>query len=182
MRQLRINAISFVIVALTMACGATPKTSSDAAQLERGADQTLAMMMQKDPGLNYLLGRSAGYVVFPEVGKGGFIAGAAHGRGILYEHGHKTGYVELNQGSIGAQIGAQSFAELVALEQPYDVQRLKRGEFSIGGNASAVALTAGAAAGTQFVSGVAVFVVPHGGVMAELSLNGQQLNYAPLGG
>lgn len=182
MRQLRINAISFVIVAMTMACGATPKTSSDAANLERGADQTLAMMMQKDPGLNAILGRSAGYVVFPEVGKGGFIAGAAHGRGVLYEHGHKTGFVSLNQASIGAQIGAQTFAELVAFERPYDVQRLKSGEFSLGGNASAVALTAGAAAGAQFVSGVAVFVVPHGGAMAELSLNGQQLNYAPLGG
>lgn len=182
MRQLRFNAISFVIVALTMACGATPKTSSERADLERKADQTLSMMMGRDPGLSSLLSRSAGYVVFPDVGKGGFIAGAAHGRGILYERGIRTGYVELSQGSIGAQIGAQTFAELIVLERAYDVQRLKRGEFSIGGNASAVALTAGAAAGTQFVSGVAVFVVPHGGVMAELSLNGQQLNYAPLGG
>jgi lipid-binding SYLF domain-containing protein len=142
----------------------------------------LNAMIQKDPDLAPTLERAAGYAVFPKIGKGGFVVGAAYGRGILYDHGHQAGYVELNQGSVGAQIGAQSFAELIVFLRDEDVQSLKNGEFSVGGNVSAVALTNGAAAGADLTQGVAVFVLPHGGLMAELSVSGQKINFEPLHG
>jgi lipid-binding SYLF domain-containing protein len=63
----------------------------------------------------------------------------------------------------------------------FAVDKLKAGNFSLGANASAVALTTGAAAAAQFTGGVAVFTVPRGGLMAELSVSGQQLNFQPRG-
>lgn len=163
------------------ACATAPKTSSEKSELEHSAATTLATMVQKDPGLHGKLQSVAGYAVFPNIGKGGFVAGAAYGRGILYENGRSVGYVELNQGSLGAQIGGQSFAELIVFLSPSDVAKVKGGDFSLGANVSAVALTAGAAASAQFVNGVAVFVMPKGGVMAELSVSGQQINFVPRG-
>ena len=59
------------------------------------------------------------------------------------------------------------------------MDQFKRNEIDFGANASAVVAEKGAAAGAQFVDGVAVFVRPTGGAMAEASLGGQQIAYLP---
>jgi lipid-binding SYLF domain-containing protein len=181
MNVLRASSIVALLLGF-VACATAPKSAADRGDLEARAVRTLDSMRARDPGLGPLLDTSAGYAVFPEIGKGGFVAGAAYGRGVLYENGRPTGYVELNQGSLGLQIGAQTFSEIVVFKDRFNVQKLKTGDFSIGGNVSGVALTAGAAGSAQFTDGVAVFVVPRGGMMAELSVSGQQLNFAPRGG
>ena len=181
MSRLQLPLIGAAALAMTIGCATAPKSASDKASLEARADSTLTMMRNRDPALGPLLSSSAGYVVFPEIGKGGFVVGAAHGRGILYERGRHAGFVDVNQASIGAQLGAQTFSELVVFKSPFDVQKLKTGEFTLGANASAVALTTGAAASAEFKEGTAVFVVAGGGVMAELSLSGQRMNFVPRG-
>ena len=147
------------------------------------ANSTLQAMINRDPvAPRGLLDASAGYVVFPDIGKAGAIVGGAYGRGIQYEHGRAMGYVDLKQASFGAQLGAQSFTELIVFHDAYALQRLKTGQFDLGANASAVALTSGVAATAQFREGVAVFTLPRGGVMAEMAVSGQKLDYRPMGG
>jgi lipid-binding SYLF domain-containing protein len=167
---------------LISACATTPKTVEGRQDLMRDAQATLETMRGQDPGLDSLLQQSAGYVVFPEVGKGGVIVGGAYGRGIVFENGQPVGYAELNQASIGAQLGGQTFSELIVFRDPQGLAALKEGRFDIGATASATALTAGAAATTQFGDdGVAVFVVPRGGLMVDVSVSGQQINFEPRG-
>jgi lipid-binding SYLF domain-containing protein len=178
MTDLRIHVSGALAIAMMLGCATAPKTPTAQANLEAEADATLQTMRQRDPSLDAMLRTAPAYVVFPDIGKGALVAGAAYGRGILYERGQHAGFVELNQASIGAQVGAQSFSELIVFTDPVEVDRLKQGAYSFGANASAVALTEGAAAATDFSDGVAVFVVPRGGVMAELSLSGQKLNYS----
>lgn len=180
MRHLRISAIGAVLACIA-ACATAPKSDSGRRDLEASAEATLAEMRSRDPGLGSLLDVAAGYAVFPEIGKGGAIVGAAYGRGVLYQRGQPVGFVDLSQASLGAQLGGQTFSELLVMREPYDVQRLKAGKFSLGGNISGVVLTAGAAASTRFTEGVAVFIVPRGGLMAELSVSGQQINFTPRG-
>lgn len=174
------KVLGIVIGALlaSSACATAPKTTEDRQELSNDAHAALQKMRNKDPSLNGLLASSAGYVVFPEIGKGGFIVGGAYGRGILYERGRPTGYVELNQGSLGAQIGAQTFTELIVFKHRWNVEALKDGEFTLGANMSAVILTSGAGASTDFDGGVAVFIQPRGGAMAEVSISGQQINFS----
>jgi lipid-binding SYLF domain-containing protein len=176
------HLIAAAALSLGGACATAPKTADEKADLYVQADTTLRSMKNRDPGLAELLNRSAGYVVFPDIGKGGLIVGGAYGRGILYENGRRKGFVELNQASIGAQVGAQTFSELIVFTNPLDVSKLKMGDFSLGANVSAVALTTGAAASVDTNAGTYVFVVPKGGVMAELSVSGQKLNFEPAGG
>lgn len=174
---------AFVALSLAVAsCATAPKTTEERSDLQARAQTTLQTMEAKDASLRPLLNSAYGYAVFPDIGKGGFIAGGAYGRGVVFEQGRPTGFVELNQGSIGAQIGAQSFAELIVFSDRASLQRLKAGNFSVSGNVSAIALTTGAGASTRFADGVAVFVMPRGGVMAELTVSGQQINYQPMGG
>jgi lipid-binding SYLF domain-containing protein len=173
-------SVTAVLLALS-ACATAPKSAASKADLEDESMTTLSTMIRKDPGLDAHLKRSAGYAVFPNIGKGGFIAGAAYGRGILYQNGRSVGFVELNQGSFGAQIGAQTFSELIVFLDSRKVEELKGGKFSVDANASAVILKSGAAASAPFQNGVGIFVMPKGGAMAELSVSGQQINFVPQG-
>jgi lipid-binding SYLF domain-containing protein len=121
------------------------------------------------------------YAVFPSVGKGGALVGGAYGRGILYEAGAPTGYVSLEQASLGAQLGGQSFSELLVLRNSSDVEALKAGRFTAGADLGVVILTSGADAHATSVSTASVFVLPRGGLMVEVSINGQQMKYQSFG-
>lgn len=165
-----------------LACATAPKTAPERRALESNADSVLSTMKARDIGLANLLDRAAGYAVFPEIGKGGAVVGGAYGRGILYEKGMKVGFVELNQASIGAQLGGQTFSELIVFQTRGGVDRLRRGEYNVAGQASAIVLQTGAAAKTEFGrDGVAVFVVPKGGAMVDVSVAGQRINFEPKG-
>lgn len=49
--------------------------------------------------------KAYGYAVFPSIGKGGFVVGAAHGDGRVYVGGKKVAESAMTQLSIGAQLG-----------------------------------------------------------------------------
>jgi lipid-binding SYLF domain-containing protein len=174
-----IRTAALLLVAV-VGCASSPKTVAETRSLEQRADATLNEMVARDPGLRDLIASSAGYAVFPDIAKGGAIVGGAYGEGVLYEHGKPTGIVSLKQASIGAQLGGQTFAELLVLRDPLDVQRLKQGKYDVGANASAVALKAGAAAQATSKEGAVVFLMPRGGLMVDLSVSGQKIDYEPL--
>jgi hypothetical protein len=137
-------------------------------------------MIAKDPSLRDFIDRATGYAIYPNVGKAGVGIGGAYGRGVLYEHGRPTGYTELKQGSVGVQLGAQSYAELIVFENEAAINRIKSGDFDVGAEASAVALKANAAKAATFQGGAAVFQMSRGGLMAAAAINGQKLNYQPM--
>ena len=64
-----------------------PKEQAERVELQTDADQTLAELKQADASLEQVLDDSAGYAVFPTIGKGGLIIGGGYGRGTLYEDG-----------------------------------------------------------------------------------------------
>ena len=132
-----------------------------------------------DPSLDRFLNRAWGYVIFPGVGKGGFIAGGAYGRGVVYERGQILGFSDLTQATVGLQAGGQSFSELIVFETRTDLNRFTAGKLAIAANLSAVALKSGAAETARYNDGVAVFVQPIGGLMFEASVGGQQFTFVP---
>jgi lipid-binding SYLF domain-containing protein len=157
-----------------------PKTPEQRQSLVAEADAALLSMIAKDPSLRDFVDRSPGYAIYPNVGKAGVGIGGAYGRGVLYEHGRPTGYTELKQGSVGLQLGAQSYAELIVFENDAAIARIKSGDFDVGGEASAVALKANASTAASFQGGAAVFQMSRGGLMAAAAINGQKLNYQPM--
>jgi lipid-binding SYLF domain-containing protein len=175
------KSIVVTMLALSLAaCGGAPKTATGRMNLEQSAQATLSEMQARDPSLPGMLASAYAYAVFPSIGKGGLIVGGAFGRGILYERGRPSGYVELSQASLGALLGGQTFAELIVLRDPEDVRDIKAGTFDVGAHASVVALTAGAARAADIgPDRNPVFVLPRGGLMVDLSISGQRLDYRP---
>ena len=167
---------------MSSGCSTAPKTQAQKRSLVAEADAAVTSMVAKDPSLREFIDRAPGYAVFPDVGKAGAIVGGAYGRGIVYERGRPIGFTELNQGSIGAQVGAQSYSQLIVFENDAALNRLKAGDFDFGAEASAVALKAGAAKAATFQGGAAVFQHSRGGLMAAAALNGQKINFEPMAG
>lgn len=133
----------------------------------------------EDPSIQRFFDSAHGYAIFPSVGKGGIGIGAAHGKGEVYEHGTLVGYSTLTQVSIGLQLGGQEYSEVIFFRDGETFADFKRGNFELSAQASAVAVTAGAASNASYDRGVAIFTLPLGGLMYEASVGGQKFTYEP---
>jgi lipid-binding SYLF domain-containing protein len=145
------------------------------------ASDAVARLKKVEPGLKRFFEKSAGYAVFPDVAKGGLIVGGAGGAGFVYEKGKAIGKTSLSQATIGAQIGGQSYIEIIFFENAAALEAFKKGEWAMAAQVSAVAVTAGAAKNASYNGGVAVFTLIKGGAMAEASVGGQKFSYEALG-
>jgi lipid-binding SYLF domain-containing protein len=178
------GALLFGLVA--PACGGSQQGksggSSSAPERIKGIDETIAAFKAKDPDIAGLFSKSAGYVVIPTVGEGGFIIGGGHGEGEAYEGGAYVGKVTINELSVGALVGGQSYSQLVFFETPVDFKRLKDGQFQFGAEVTAVAADKGAAKNAAWKDGVVAFIIPKKGLMASASVGGQKLDFKPAGG
>jgi lipid-binding SYLF domain-containing protein len=160
-------------------CSTAPKTEEGRQELQTESQQALDRFRNAVPGIADQLDRSYGYVIFPDAGKGGFIAGAAYGRGEVYEQGKMVGYADIRQGSIGAQIGGQKFSELIVFQTREALYKLKNNNFTFGADASAVLVEKGKSTATEFKDGVAVYTMPIKGAMVAAVVSGQKFTFVP---
>ncbi|MBU1342060.1 MAG: lipid-binding SYLF domain-containing protein [Proteobacteria bacterium] len=142
-----------------------------------------------------------GYAVFPKVGKGGIVVGAAYGSGRVYKQGTISGTTELMKVTIGFQLGGQAFSEIIFFQDKRSYDEFTGGNFEFDGSLSAVAITAavqaqastqGSSAGaslgpstgtqaeTSYTKGMAVFIHTLGGLMYEMSVGGQKFTFVPI--
>jgi lipid-binding SYLF domain-containing protein len=144
--------------------------------------------------------RSYGYAVFPNIGKGGIGIGGAYGEGRVYVGGKHVGDTSVTQITVGFQLGGQVYSQIIFFEDERAFNEFTGGNFELGAQASAVAITAGASAtasttGTsagasggkkdattagKYYKGMAIFTVAKGGLMYEASVGGQKFSYTPL--
>ena len=153
-----------------------PDTSN---KMELEVTRAILDIKTKDPGIQRFFDDSAGYAVFPSVGKGGIVVGGAFGRGLVIVNEQVDGFASLSQATIGLQLGGQKYSQFIFFKDQTALNHFKRGNFEFGAQASAVAITAGASADTAYDAGVAVFTIAGGGLMAEASIGGQRFSYEP---
>ena len=143
-------------------------------------------------------GSAYGYAVFPTIGKGGLIVGAAHGNGHVYEKGKYIGRTSMTQVSVGFQAGGQAYSQIIFFEDKRALDEFTTGNFEFEAGVSAVAITAAASgtAGTQgasagasggkkdattvgsrYYKGMAVFTIAKGGAMFQATVAGQKFSY-----
>ena len=157
-------------------------------------------VFKKSPAVMPFFETAFGYAVFPTVGKGAVVVGAAYGKGKVYRGETATGTATLAKMTIGYQLGGQVFSEIIFFEDQRAYDEFTSGSFEFDANASAVAITAGAQAqagsmgttagasvgpstgkqaGTSYHKGMAVFVHAKGGLMVEASIGGQRVIFEP---
>lgn len=135
---------------------------------------------QDDPGIETFFESSVGYAVYPSVGKGGIGIGGARGNGLVLVDGKVDGKTTLTQVTLGFQLGGQKYAQFIFFKDDAALQQFRRGNFEMGAQASAVAVTLGASADADYDKGVAVFTNVGGGLMYEATIAGQKFKYEPV--
>lgn len=135
--------------------------------------------IKTDPSMAALFQSSYGYVIFPKIGKGGFIVGGSGGDGILYEKGKAQGIVKTGQITVGAQVGGQTYREVIFFENEEALNRMKEGKAEFSSQISAVAVKSGVSKNAKYTEGVSVFTQDLGGLMAEATVGGQKFKYTP---
>lgn len=136
--------------------------------------------LKADPSMENLFKHSAGYVIFPNVGKGAAGLGAAAGKGAVHDKGVLVGTAQMNQVTVGAQAGGQAYREIIFFENQDALDRFMHNKIEFSGQASAIAVKTGASANANYRDGVVVFSQEKGGLMLEASLGGQKFTYKSL--
>ncbi|HTO57162.1 MAG TPA: lipid-binding SYLF domain-containing protein [Pseudomonadales bacterium] len=166
-----------------------------------GDDYAEAVQVFKNAGESGKFFKVAyGYAIFPNIGKGGFVVGGAHGSGRVYAGGKHVGNASMTQVSVGAQLGGQVFSEIVFFQDKRSFDEFTAGNYEFSAEASAVAITAAAnatastggssvgASGGQhdavtdgdWHKGMAIFTVAKGGLMYQAAVGGQKFSYKPM--
>lgn len=176
----KINALKISIFSLLFTA-LVPATllaqDDDRTKLMSDAENAKAEFIKSDALLQSLFDKSAGYVIFPNVGKGAIGVGGAAGNGILYENGKAVGRAKMKQVTVGFQFGGQAYREVIFFEDKAAVDRFKTGNFELSAQASAVAVTKGASADVKYRNGVMIFTQEKGGLMYEASVGGQHFDF-----
>jgi lipid-binding SYLF domain-containing protein len=177
----RIMIAGFIVsvaLLLSVANGAWDPSEKTGAE-KKEVDETISRFLKEDPSLKAFFEKASGYVVFPTVGKGAYIIGVGYGKGLFFENAKPIGRSSITQISAGAQIGGQSFSEIIFFRDKEIVGDFKKGQFELSAQASAVAVTEGVGKGGAYTNGVAIFILPKGGLMAEVSIGGQRITFEP---
>jgi hypothetical protein len=147
--------------------------------LAEQAEAAVKRLRQTMPSVEPYFERSVAYAIFPEITKGGLIVGGAHGKGLVYENGRPIGTTTLSAGSIGLQIGAQKYSEILFFENQLALVKFKQKKISLGARASGVFAEEGATS-AKYHDGYAALVFGQSGLMGDASVGGQEFGFTPL--
>ncbi|MBT8047345.1 MAG: hypothetical protein HKN57_04215 [Xanthomonadales bacterium] len=178
MRKFLLLALTALFITSTGSLWAFEPDTSD--ELQLSVAKAILDIKKDDPGIERFFNDSAGYAVFPKVGKGGIGVGGARGKGMVIANDKAIGRSTLTQLTVGFQLGGQVYAQFIFFKDETALGHFQRGNYEMGAQASAVAVTLGASADADYDKGVAVFTNVGGGLMYEASIGGQKFSYDPL--
>jgi len=180
LRSFPVVAISLLMASLCAGNSVLAQSDDKDDKIVADANEAKADFIKTDGLMKNLFDNSAGYVIFPNIGKGAIGIGGAAGNGAVFQNGTLIGMAKMTQGSIGFQFGGQAYREVIFFETEADLNRFKDNKIEFSGQASAVAVTKGAAANIKYKDGVMIFSQIKGGLMYEASIGGQKFKYRSL--
>ncbi len=177
--MMKMTRIAALLLLLSGMFFATAEAGWDPRSEDKAKD-AVEYFRKNAPVLNRYFEKAYGYAVFPDVYKGGLmIVGGGHGNGYVFELNNYVGRSAITQLSVGPQLGGQSFSEIIFFKDRENLDSFKKGNFELNAQIAAVVVTTGMSTNLDFSKGVAVFVLPKAGVMAEATVGGQKFSYDP---
>jgi lipid-binding SYLF domain-containing protein len=175
-----LGGLALVGCTMTPGSGKSPETDASKRQsIDASVDGTLNRLLSTVAGSRELASKAQGILVFPDVKKAAFIAGAAYGEGALRVGGATAGYYSTAAASFGFQAGAQSTAVIFMFmtREALDAFRSAAG-WSVGSDVAVSIIKVGANGTidtTSVSSQVVALVLTNTGLMADASVNGAKV-------
>lgn len=181
------SIIPVMIATITMFLFAfsSPVTAGDEISKVRDAievmDDIMAIPEKSIPPS--LLNNAYAVAVIPNVIKGGFVLGGRYGWGVLVvktkeKKWSAPAFLSITAGSVGYQIGLQSIDVILVFKSKKSVDRMTKGKFTLGADASIAAGPVGraASAGTDLRLEAEIYSYSRSrGLFAGVSLEGSAL-------
>ena len=93
--------VMVLAVGLMAGCSTGSVTKEEGDALSKQAQASRQEWNKVDPQFEAFAKKGYGWAFFPEITKGGFVVGGAHGRGVVYEKGQHIGYADLDANVTG---------------------------------------------------------------------------------
>ena len=102
-----------MLAAGVFAVQAAPAAAATASELETTATAGLKQCFAEVSGCKAVGEKAKGILIFPEITQAAVGIGGSYGEGILQIDGKTVGYYSLTAGSIGLQLGAKKFSQVL---------------------------------------------------------------------
>ena len=169
----------FLFTAIFSVLFAASTGAQTAAELSKRSRRALNLLCANNSTAAKLRRSTVGILVFPDIVKAGFIFGAQHGEGTLFEHGRAVRFYRTTAASYGLQAGIQKFGYAMFFMNQGDLNYLRQSNgWEFGSGPSIVIVDEGMArtfSTTSMRKGVYVFAFDQRGLMAGLGLQGSKI-------
>ena len=172
--KIRNSIVTMVLMFVTVCAFSQNK---DDMRVMKDAEKAMTTLKSSDKGLESFFSNASGYVIFPNVGEGALIVGAASGNGVLYENGVATGMASMKKIDIGMQAGGEAYTQVIFFETEEALNEFKTENFEFSAEAKAVIVDKGASKSANYNDGVVIFAKSKAGAMADASIGGQKFSY-----
>ncbi|MFS4466305.1 hypothetical protein [Maribacter sp. 2210JD10-5] len=167
----------FAMALFAMTITSMTAQTEEEKELMADAEKAKTTLIAENERIGDFFDSAYGYVIFPNVGKGGLIIGGASGNGIVYQGGTSVGTANLKKLNVGLQAGGQSVIEAIFFENETAFNEFKSDNYEFDAGISAVVLKSGKALKAKYEDGVAVFALPKAGLMADVTVGGQRFEF-----
>lgn len=168
------------LVSTLMACTWPFIPTDIPSQQERDKAQQTVAEFSELTQLAPFFADAVAYAVYPRAFRASTGFGAGYGSGWLFRDGEIVGRTTMYQISVGANIGAQLYRQILFFKTEDALRRWQRGTFAFAGEDGVAVGTWGAAASPSFNTEVALFTELRGGLLMELSVATHRYDYAPI--
>jgi lipid-binding SYLF domain-containing protein len=118
-------------------------------------------------------------LVFPNVTQAGLMVGGQYGRGVMFKGGRPAGYYNVTGGSLGLQIGAQTFSLAYFFTTPEALKTFEDTKgFEVGAGLDFAVADLGASgeiSSSSLQKPLVIFVWGQQGLMAGVKVEGQKI-------
>jgi lipid-binding SYLF domain-containing protein len=183
MKKLKFLIVPLLLCTLFVLASATTDESRETERIHKAANVLKDFGKMKESIPHDLITDCKGIIIVPDLLNAGFVVGGKRGRGIAMvklDDGTWSDpvFVTLTGGSVGFQIGVQSVDLVLIFRHKGVLTKVKDGDFTIGGDASAAAGPVGrnTTASTDYKLQAEVYSYSRSrGLFAGISINGSDL-------
>jgi lipid-binding SYLF domain-containing protein len=148
------------------------------AKIDAGADAALSELLAEDAAAKELAAKAKGIAIFPDIVKGGVGIGGESGDGVLRVGGRDVAYYNTSGASIGLQLGAQSYSQVLMFLTDEALAGFRDGagwEAGVDGSVAVLQTgTSGKIDTTNIADPVVGFVFGEQGLMADAAIEGSK--------
>jgi lipid-binding SYLF domain-containing protein len=172
MRNVKALTLLCSALYLLTACTSVPveQRADRRAQLDRSSDETVALFVEQNPGLQEAIDRSAGYFVTRVSAANVAAVGGGQGTGVLHDNESKSRtYMDVRRFDLGAGLGVRYYQVLILIENQVQLDEFRSGKVFRSVAADIAALSAGEASYTSPGDGYTMYVLSDAGASIAAS-------------